>query len=110
MIYVCKLGDTKPVKAFAGHQVENLFQVWILLWVARWGLQWNWIMTYCGYFTQDEVNAIKWDPTGTLLASCSDDFTAKVNHCCWMVDADILLEIAHVKHVQVIVLGVLFVK
>jgi len=49
-------------------------------------------MTDCGYFTQDEVNAIKWDPTGTLLASCSDDFTAKVNHCCWMVDAYILLE------------------
>jgi hypothetical protein len=73
-------------------------------------LQWNWILTDCGYFTQDEVNAIKWDPTGTLLASCSDDFTAKVNHCCWMVDAYILLETAHVKHVQVIVLGVLFVK
>ena len=46
MIYVCKLGETKPVKAFKGHT--------------------------------DEVNAIKWDPTGTLLASCSDDFTAKV--------------------------------
>lgn len=27
---------------------------------------------------QGEVNAIKWDPTGTLLASCSDDYTAKV--------------------------------
>jgi len=27
---------------------------------------------------QDEVNAIKWDPTGSLLASCSDDHTAKV--------------------------------
>lgn len=26
----------------------------------------------------DEVNAIKWDPTGTMLASCSDDYTAKV--------------------------------
>ena len=26
----------------------------------------------------DEVNAIKWDPSGTLLASCSDDYTAKV--------------------------------
>lgn len=26
----------------------------------------------------DEVNAIKWDPSGTLLASCSDDFSAKV--------------------------------
>lgn len=28
---------------------------------------------------QGEVNAIKWDPTGSLLASCSDDVTAKVN-------------------------------
>ena len=46
MIYVCKLGETKPIKAFKGHT--------------------------------DEVNAIKWDPTGTLLASCSDDYTAKV--------------------------------
>lgn len=26
----------------------------------------------------DEVNAIKWDPSGSLLASCSDDYTAKV--------------------------------
>eukprot|EP01052_Picozoa_sp_SAG31_P010703 SAG31_NODE_594_length_13670_cov_2.624642_5_plen_497_part_00 len=33
---------------------------------------------------KDEVNAVKWDPTGTLLASCSDDCTAKV----WQVDAD----------------------
>lgn len=27
---------------------------------------------------QGEVNAIKWDHTGSLLASCSDDSTAKV--------------------------------
>ena len=27
---------------------------------------------------KDEVNAVKWDPSGTLLASCSDDSTAKV--------------------------------
>ncbi|CAK0781123.1 hypothetical protein CVIRNUC_005291 [Coccomyxa viridis] len=27
---------------------------------------------------KDEVNAIKWDPTGKLLASCSDDHTAKI--------------------------------
>jgi FOG: WD40 repeat len=27
---------------------------------------------------EDEVNAVKWDPSGSLLASCSDDFTAKV--------------------------------
>uniref|UniRef100_A0A0D3GPW0 LisH domain-containing protein n=1 Tax=Oryza barthii TaxID=65489 RepID=A0A0D3GPW0_9ORYZ len=45
MIYVCKIGDQRPVKSFSGHQ--------------------------------SEVNAIKWDPTGSLLASCSDDWTAK---------------------------------
>lgn len=27
---------------------------------------------------QGEVNCVKWDPTGSLLASCSDDSTAKV--------------------------------
>ena len=26
----------------------------------------------------DEVNCIKWDPTGNLLTSCSDDYTAKI--------------------------------
>lgn len=31
---------------------------------------------YTGH--KDEVNAVKWDPSGTLLASCSDDSTAKV--------------------------------
>jgi transducin (beta)-like 1 len=31
---------------------------------------------YSGHL--DEVNAVKWDPSGTLLASCSDDYTAKV--------------------------------
>eukprot|EP01027_Heterolobosea_sp_BB2_P017788 GEZU01025163.1.p1 GENE.GEZU01025163.1~~GEZU01025163.1.p1 ORF type:complete len:516 (-),score=84.30 GEZU01025163.1:1180-2727(-) len=52
MIYVCKLGETKPLKAFAGHK--------------------------------DEVNAIKWDPSGSLLASCSDDYTAKI----WNMKSD----------------------
>ena len=32
----------------------------------------------------DEVNAIKWDPTGTMLASCSDDFSARI----WSVKQD----------------------
>jgi len=27
---------------------------------------------------QNEVNAIKWDPEGQILASCSDDMTLKV--------------------------------
>ncbi|CAI9115899.1 OLC1v1016912C1 [Oldenlandia corymbosa var. corymbosa] len=57
MIYVCKVGENRPVKTFSGHQ--------------------------------GEVNAIKWDPTGTLLASCSDDFTAKIwstKHDTWLHD------------------------
>ena len=29
-------------------------------------------------FLQNEVNAIKWDPMGNLLASCSDDMTLKI--------------------------------
>eukprot|EP00824_Muranothrix_gubernata_P004101 TRINITY_DN15272_c0_g1_i1.p1 TRINITY_DN15272_c0_g1~~TRINITY_DN15272_c0_g1_i1.p1 ORF type:complete len:528 (-),score=79.09 TRINITY_DN15272_c0_g1_i1:606-2189(-) len=33
---------------------------------------------------QDEVNAVKWDPAGNLLASCSDDFTTKI----WSVQED----------------------
>ncbi|KAK9678502.1 hypothetical protein RND81_11G215800 [Saponaria officinalis] len=46
MIYVCKIGETSPIKTFGGHQ--------------------------------GEVNCVKWDPSGTLLASCSDDNTAKI--------------------------------
>ncbi|KAJ4460103.1 putative transducin family protein / WD-40 repeat family protein [Paratrimastix pyriformis] len=46
MIFVCKLGEPRPIKAFTGHT--------------------------------NEVNAVKWDPTGNLLASCSDDGTAKI--------------------------------
>jgi transducin (beta)-like 1 len=30
----------------------------------------------------DEVNSINWSPDGTLLASCSDDGTAKI----WTID------------------------
>ncbi|KAK9994310.1 hypothetical protein SO802_024013 [Lithocarpus litseifolius] len=37
------------------------------------GCQWQLAQVVKG-----EVNAIKWDPTGTLLASCSDDYTTKI--------------------------------
>lgn len=46
MVYVCKMGETRPIKSFSGHE--------------------------------GEVNCVKWDPTGSLLASCSDDTTAKI--------------------------------
>ncbi|GAB2279615.1 WD40 repeat-containing protein hos15 [Dionaea muscipula] len=46
MIYVWKVGESGPIKTFAGHQ--------------------------------GEVNCVKWDPSGSLLASCSDDVTAKI--------------------------------
>lgn len=34
------------------------------------------INTYKGH--EDEINCLKFDPSGSLLASCSDDYTAKV--------------------------------
>ncbi|AES94615.2 putative transcription factor WD40-like family [Medicago truncatula] len=34
------------------------------------------VKTFAGH--QGEVNCIKWDPTGSILASCSDDNTAKI--------------------------------
>ncbi|GKU94831.1 hypothetical protein SLEP1_g8268 [Rubroshorea leprosula] len=52
MIYVCKIGESRPIKTFAGHE--------------------------------GEVNCVKWDPTGSLLASCSDDITAKI----WSIKQD----------------------
>jgi hypothetical protein len=38
---------------------------------------------YIFYFLQfqGEVNCVKWDPTGSWLASCSDDISAKVIIC-----------------------------
>ena len=39
------------------------------------------VKTFSGHV--DEVNAIKWSPNGKLLASCSDDNTAKI----WSLDA-----------------------
>lgn len=40
------------------------------------------LKTFTGH--RDEVNGVKWSPSGTLLASCSDDYTAKV----WDVSTD----------------------
>ncbi|KAH8554684.1 WD40-repeat-containing domain protein [Umbelopsis sp. PMI_123] len=51
-IRLCKVGSTKPLRTWHGHE--------------------------------DEVNAVRWDPTGEWLASCSDDTTAKI----WSPDSD----------------------
>jgi transducin (beta)-like 1 len=40
------------------------------------------LKTFQGH--KDEVNSIRWDPSGTYLASCADDRTAKV----WSIDND----------------------
>lgn len=56
------------------------------------------MVRYTGH--QDEVNAIRWDPTGRLLASCSDDHTAKV----WSLDqaAHVLDLRSHTKEIYTI--------
>ena len=40
------------------------------------------LKTFTGH--KNEINGIKWDPSGRLLASCSDDRTAKV----WSVNGE----------------------
>lgn len=51
-IHVCRVGNSKPIKKWVGHE--------------------------------DEVNAVRWDPTGQYLASCSDDMTTKI----WSLSSD----------------------
>jgi len=46
-----------------------------MIYVCKLGQE-NYLKRFEGH--KDEVNAIKWDPSGQLLASCSDDHTAKV--------------------------------
>ncbi|XP_055825619.1 WD40 repeat-containing protein HOS15-like [Solanum dulcamara] len=43
------------------------------------------VKTFSGH--QNRVNAIKWDPSGSLLASCSDDSTVKI----WSMKQDVCL-------------------
>ena len=104
LIHVCKLSESKPQKTFAGHEDE----VGQRPGQGRAGMPFHHpmhslrglllptccptaaaIMLRCyraaahGYPSMPspiapQVNAIKWDPSGRLLASCSDDKTAKV--------------------------------
>lgn len=52
------------------------------------------------FVLQNEVNAIKWDPQGNLLASCSDDMTLKI----WSMKQDTCLHDlqAHSKEIYTI--------
>ena len=57
-----------------------VFQVLEVCWLPFLG---GWLKSlvlanFCFSTLQGEVNCVKWDPTGSLLASCSDDITAKV--------------------------------
>eukprot|EP01133_Synstelium_polycarpum_P003628 gene3628-4157_t len=56
------------------------------------------LMTFHGH--DDEINGLKWDPSGNLLASCSDDATAKI----WTTDSDECLHDLkkHVKEIYMI--------
>lgn len=81
-IHVCKLGQDRPIKTFQGHTVSSLC-------VCVWSLSPNpgphenaesAVHVTPLLSLQNEVNAIKWDPTGNLLASCSDDMTLKVSN------------------------------
>lgn len=56
------------------------------------------IKTFQGH--QNEVNAIKWDPQGRLLASCSDDMTLKI----WTLSRDSWVHNlqAHLKEIYTI--------
>lgn len=54
----------------------------------------------CVFSLQNEVNAIKWDPQGLLLASCSDDMTLKI----WSMKQDMAVHDlqAHSKEIYTI--------
>jgi transducin (beta)-like 1 len=106
MIYVCKIGETRPVKAFSGHQNEVNAIKWdptgSLLascsddWTAK---IWSMKQEKCVYDFKDhskEIYTIRWSPTGPgtnnpnqqlLLASASFDSTIKL----WEVEQGRLL-------------------
>lgn len=73
-IHVCRLGSDRPLKTFQGHTV-NIFSCCTSVLVPSFSLR-SPTNKFC--VLQNEVNAIKWDPSGMLLASCSDDMTLKV--------------------------------
>lgn len=83
-IHVCKLGQDRPIKTFQGHTVSDENDTLMItvpeleIW-AESALKLSGRCPHVCLYLQNEVNAIKWDPTGNLLASCSDDMTLKVS-------------------------------
>ncbi|XP_055821413.1 WD40 repeat-containing protein HOS15-like [Solanum dulcamara] len=53
------------------------------------------VKTFSGH--QNEINAIKWDPSGSLLASCSDDSTVKI----WSMKQDVCLHDFREHHKEI---------
>lgn len=51
----------------------------------------------CGH--TDEVNNVKWDPSGKLLASCSDDMTARVWSLADSSDSAVHVLLGHTKEI-----------
>lgn len=63
--------DWKDLKTFASCSTDKTIKVCTIE-----GADNQPIQTFLGH--KDEVNAIKWDPSGNILASCSDDTSAKL--------------------------------
>ncbi|KAL9257244.1 WD40 repeat-containing protein [Drosera capensis] len=61
--------DWRNNSSFATSSTDKLIYVWKIGDLIP-------IKTFAGH--KGEVNCVKWDPSGSLLASCSDDVTAKI--------------------------------
>ncbi|XP_063986941.1 F-box-like/WD repeat-containing protein TBL1XR1 isoform X2 [Diachasmimorpha longicaudata] len=95
-IHVCKLHVDKPIKSFQGHTISyfrgevhaTFFHVAQCVTTGSEDClmknrmpksyqNWDFLIRL-GQSLLNEVNAIKWDPQGNLLASCSDDMSLKI--------------------------------
>ncbi|KAF5834951.1 WD40-repeat-containing domain protein [Dunaliella salina] len=91
IVWDAKAGELKQV--FNHHEAAALDVDWrnnnsfatcstdMMIYVCRVGENTP-LKTFSGH--KNEVNSIKWDPSGTWLASCSDDNTAKI----WSIKGD----------------------
>eukprot|EP00188_Purpureofilum_apyrenoidigerum_P002220 Plantae.Rhodophyta-Purpureofilum_apyrenoidigerum.ctg2352.p1 GENE.Plantae.Rhodophyta-Purpureofilum_apyrenoidigerum.ctg2352~~Plantae.Rhodophyta-Purpureofilum_apyrenoidigerum.ctg2352.p1 ORF type:complete len:499 (+),score=65.89 Plantae.Rhodophyta-Purpureofilum_apyrenoidigerum.ctg2352:52-1548(+) len=90
---IWKASTGRPLKQFSFHTGEVLDVDWRddtsfascsrdkKIFVCKYGED-DPLATFTGH--HDEINEIKWDPSGKLLASCSDDCTAKI----WSIPGD----------------------